>query len=105
MGLTWVQNPESRADLAISVIQMESVGTPAFSDYPTGGYSVPPSAFGLSGSTGIRAAWPSGYTGAALNYSWRYNKTSRKLQVYTADVEVAASTNIAGSVTVIAQGY
>lgn len=78
------------------------------SDYATGGYSINPAYFGMSGTTGIRGMWPIGYTGTAISYLWQWNKTTQKLVVVnpTTGAEVGANTDLSGgTVLMMANGY
>lgn len=124
MALTFKIIADSRVHLGMSVIQQPAVLTPAASDYPTGGYpmysssgSAPDNAgqpFGLGNLTGLVVQ---GYTGTAIGYEWRYNRTTCKLQVFGIAVatagatiyaltEVAANTDLSGgTVKVSAVGY
>lgn len=114
MALTFKVVADARSMLGPSAIFQPAILTPAASDYPTGGYamytssgSAPDNAgqqFGFGSLTGIVFL---GFTGTALNYIWLYNRTTCKIQVYSAPgTEIAANTDLSGgTVKVNATGF
>ncbi len=112
MAITWTENADSRQNLGPSGIIQQNLATFGFSDYPTGGYPIYASAFGMSS---IRALIPCGYTGAALGLLFEYQKPAVAgpaasnpgyLRLYNGGTEVSASNNISGGTAdFIAFGY
>lgn len=114
MAINFNAISDSRAHLSFSNILAFVIGTPAASDYVTGGYPVYSSAGSAPNNPGqqmgmgfVHGLTPIGYTGTAINYIWLYNKTTCKLQVFSAPgTEVAASTDLSGgTVSLMVFGY
>lgn len=113
MSITWTEDADSRQNLGPAGIAQQNKATFNVSDYPNGGYPVPPANFGLSR---LRSLIPCAYTGAARGYVWEYDNTNNPgvLRVYAQNgtdgplVETASNTDFSaqnGSVTLLAYGY
>lgn len=80
MAITWQQDEESKVYLGPSVQQQDSIASFASSDYPTSGYPVAASAFGM---TRLRDLWEGAReSGPALGVVWEYDKVNKKLQAF-----------------------
>ena len=103
MALTWKEDPESRQNLGMSGIIQCNDASFSLSDYTTSGYAVAAAAFGLSE---IRGLTPIAYTGTAVNYFWKYNKTFGTLEVFNNSGQVSAGTDLSGgTVKLLAYGF
>lgn len=112
MSITWTEDADSRQNLGISGIQQQNSAAFSLSDYPSGGYPVYASAFGLSH---IRSLIPVAYTGTALGLVFQYQKPAISgpaatnpgfIRVWNGSTEVSVSNNIiGGTVDFRASGY
>jgi hypothetical protein len=120
MALTFTEIADSRQNIGPSMIIQLNIATPAASDYPTGGYPL----YSSAGSAPNNVGQPFGMgylygcdiiasTGTAAAYSWAFNRTTGKMQVFgtgasagAALQEVAAATDLSGgTVTMCAFGF
>lgn len=111
MSIIWTEDADSRAMLGPGVEMQQNTATFGASDYVTGGYPVPPNAFGLSRIRGVAVV---GRTGNALGYDWQYNPSASSIIPYQQSasngplVQSASNTDFSGnsgSLRVLAFGY
>jgi hypothetical protein len=86
--MTQTEGGDSRQNLGFSGIIQVNKMQPSLSDYPVGGYSISPSAFGMGELHGM---WLIGQGGTASNYLWKWNKSTSSLQVYGSGASAGAT--------------